>query len=53
MKTTDFQRKLSALNEYLANVKLNKVEKFDYLGILLQAIQYFHQNLEKNIGRSR
>jgi hypothetical protein len=44
---------MSALNEDLANVKINKVEKFDCLGILSQAIQYFHQNFEKNIGRCR
>jgi hypothetical protein len=44
--TSTFQLKTLAQNEDLANVKDNKVEKSDYLGILLWAFQYFQQNLE-------
>jgi len=44
--TSTFQLKTLAQNEDLANVKNNKVEKSDYLGILLWDSQYFQQNLE-------
>jgi hypothetical protein len=44
--TSTVQLKTLAQNEDLANVKSNKVEKSDYLGILLLTFQYFQQNLE-------